>query len=140
MLRFLTQVWPFSLIFWKAVKPAGKVIIIPTFKLMDSSNEYIYNPEFYATQDCAEQVMRKFNAQVMFEKNIQDADRIAPPQWHVRFTDGLEVNAGQIAKFFAIYPEEHSNVAVNLGINYIGMLRQQWEMEKREAFGTNDQN
>lgn len=90
----------------------------------------MYNPEFYATEDCAETIMRRFNAMVRFQKAVLDADRHAPPQWFVRFSDGLEVNAGQLAKFFVLYPEEHSNVAMNLGINLIAMLRQEKMVEQ----------
>lgn len=135
MFHFLHNVWPFSYLFYKKVKPATTQTIIPTFYPPDSlkNEEYVYNPEFYATEDCAESVMRKFNAQVRYLKPIDDAGRLAPPQWFVRFPDGAEVNAGQIAKLFVVYPESESHIAVNLAIQLIAMIRAENKNEGYDA-------
>ena len=135
MRKFLSQVWPFSAIFYKRLKPRKLVTVDPKFRLdIPKSEGHIYNPEFYSTEETADAVMKRFNAQVMFEKPIQDADRAAPPQWFIRFPDGLEINAGQLAKFFALYPEGESSYAVNLGISLIGMLRQERDRDRQQAF------
>lgn len=135
MVKFIQQVWPFSLIFFKKIKPHKLVTVNPKFRLdIPKSEGHTYNPEFYATEETCDAIMRRFNAQVMFEKPIQDSERAAPPQWFVRFPDGLEINAGQLAKFFALYPETESSYAVNLGINLIAMLRMEKENDRAKAF------
>lgn len=135
MFQFLSQVWPFNFIFYKKIKPHKLVTVTPKFRLdVPKSEGHTYNPEFYATEETCDAIMRRFNAQVMFEKPIQDFERAAPPQWFIRFPDGLEINAGQLAKFFALYPETESSYAVNLGINLIAMLRMEKENDRAKAF------
>lgn len=135
MLKFISQVWPFNFIFYKKIKPRKLITVTPKFRLdVPKSEGHTYNPEFYATEETCDAIMRRFNAQVMFEKPIQDSERAAPPQWFIRFPDGLEINAGQLAKFFALYPESESSYAVNLGINLIAMLRMEKENDRAKAF------
>lgn len=111
------------------ILPPSSPTLIPTFvtanELVDG--EYFYNPDFYASEQTAMDVMARFNALVAFKKVIKDADCYAPAQWFVRFNDELEVNAGQLAKFFAYYPEkEYPGIAARFGLSLIG-----YEREKR---------
>jgi hypothetical protein len=54
----------------------------------------------------------------------------------VRFTDGLEINAGAIAKFFAQYPEEtFPGIAVRFGISLISHERVMREVKRRREQG-----
>jgi hypothetical protein len=63
-----------------------------------------------------------------------DADRNAPAQWFVRFTDGLEVNVGQLARFFAQYPEDkYPSVAMQFGISAVAMERENKMWKERNA-------
>ena|SRR2546428_820825 len=124
--KFFMSIWPFSL--FGLIKLPRPAAIVPEFELPDKlvDGEFIYNPEYYATRETAAKIQQRFNALVLFSKAIQDIDRMAPPQWFVRFEDGTEVNAGQLAKFFASYPEEkYPGIAVRFGLSYIGMLREE---------------
>jgi hypothetical protein len=127
---FIAEVWPFSLLKRSAVRPT----LVPEFQDPTTLvvGEYIYNPDYYATQATAQAIMDRFSAMVMWEKLVMDVDSIAPPKWWIRFPDGLEVNAGNLAKFFALYPEgKYPNVAARYGVNLIGMIRMAREAERR---------
>lgn len=131
MSSFLREVWPISL-FYRLPHPEP---IVPEYedpaKLI--VGDYIYNPDFYATQATAAQVMKRLSAQVMYQKPVMDGDAVAPPQWFVRFPDGLEVNAGTLARFYALYPEKkHPQIATRFAINLIGMMRMQREAERQQ--------
>ena len=126
MLHHLKDIWPFSRLFTKKIKLPRPELLVPEFELGESlkSGEYTYNPEFYAKEATAAALTKRFNALVYFLKPIQDVDRMAPPQWTLRFSDGLEVSAGALAKFFAMYPEkDYPGVGFHFGINLIAMER-----------------
>jgi len=130
MSSFLKEVWPISL-FFQLPSPEP---IVPEYEDPAglTKGDYIYNPEFYATKETAEKIMKRFTAQSMYCKPVMDGDEVAPPQWFVRFSDGLEVNAGTIAKFYAMYPEKkHPQIATRFAINLIGMLRMARNAERQ---------
>lgn len=79
-----------------------------------------YNSEFYATEESAAELMRRFNALVMFLKPMQDGDKMTPPQWWLRFDDGLSVCAGQLCKFYKDQPQE---IAPMYCLKLLQMLR-----------------
>jgi hypothetical protein len=90
-------------------------IIRPTFEqpVGYGPNGYVnrfLNPDYFATAETAEWIMRRFGAREWFE-------RVAPgnegpiytcshkERW-VRFWDGLEMNAGILAAYFKRMPED----------------------------------
>ena len=81
-----------------------------------------YNPEFYATEESAAEVMRRFNALAMFQKSMMDGEKLTPPQWWLRFDDGLEVCAGQMCKLYKDHPPE---VAPMYCLKLMQMLREE---------------
>ena len=119
-------VWPFTWIFYRKVILPKPEPLVPEFALANTlvSEDYYYNPDFYVTDETAKKIRDRFNALVAFQKPVQDDGRYAPAQWFVRFTDGLEVNAGQIAKFFAQYPEDvYPGIAPRFGLSLIAHER-----------------
>src|SRR5579859_607432 len=135
--------WPVSLVIWIWKKLTNKIITLPkpdpinpTFILPEDLkvDGYNYNPHFYATEETALAVQKRFDAMVSFIKPVVDADRQAPAQWFVRFTDGLEVNVGQLARFFAAYPEDkYPGVAMQFGIAAVAMERENKVYRERVA-------
>lgn len=135
--------WPLAMVneMWKRL--IGKSIklpkpekIVPIFMLPEELkiDGYNYNPHFYATEETTLAIQRRFDAMVSFVKPVMDADRQAPAQWFLRFTDGLEVNAGQIARFFATYPEDkYPSVAMQFGISAVAMERENKIWKERQA-------
>jgi hypothetical protein len=116
--------------------PPSSPTLVPTFVAANdlADGEFFYNPDFYATEQTAMDVMERFNALVAFKKITMDADRYAPAQWYVRFNDELEVNAGQLAKFFACYPEEkYPGIAARFGISLIAYEREQKHPQQEEG-------
>lgn len=140
MLEFLAKanIQPFVWLYGKMhtrkiILPPSSPPLLPTFVAANelADGEYFYNPDFYATEQTAMDVMARFNALVAFKKAVQDGDKLAPPQWFIRFSDGLEINAGQLAKFFASYrEEEYPGIAARFGISLIA-----YEREKKEMMG-----
>ncbi len=134
MLAFLAKhnIHPFPWLYAKLhirriILPPSSPVLVPTFATANelADGEYFYNPDFYASEQTAMDVMQRFNALVAFKKIVKDADRYAPAQWYVRFNDELEVNAGQLAKFFACYPEkEFPGIAARFGLSLIGYERE----------------
>ena len=110
--------------------------LTPTFSAPESlvAGEFSYNPDFYADEETSKKIMTRFNAMVVFMKAIRDGEGYAPSQWYIRFSDWLEINTGQLAKYFAFYPEEkYPGVAVNFGIQTIALHRQKaWEEKELE--------
>lgn len=124
---WLAQVWPFNYLFWRKVKlPPIEPVFVEFEDPSTLLGEYTYNPDYYATFPCAQSMMKKFGALVIFLKPIQDVDRAAPPQWYMRFSDGSEICVGQVAKYFAMYPEgDFPGAAVRFGVNYISLMKQE---------------
>jgi hypothetical protein len=144
MFNWTRDIWPFRLLY-RIPKPITFKPIVPVFvepeKLIQEG--FYYNPDFYATQETTREIMERFNAMVMFEKTITDGEKYPPVQWFVRFPDGLEINAGQLAKFFSAYPEEkYPNIAVRYGVNVVAMHRQgkyaEEEYNRRRAMTPED--
>jgi len=120
----------------KIILPPSSPTLVPTFLTANelADGEYFYNPDFYSSEQTAMDVMQRFNGLVAFKKITQDGERIAPPQWFVRFNDGLEVNAGQLAKFFACYPEgDYPGIAARFGLGLINYERELKEMAQRQV-------
>src|SRR5947208_2934582 len=116
MFSFIMDIWPFSLLFYKKLPPPTPIIpeFVPPEQLI--SGEFHYNPDFYVTEATAKAIMERFNAMVMFEKAVKNGEGLAPPQWFIRFHDGLEINVGELARFFALYPEKKfKNIALRYG-------------------------
>lgn len=140
MLEFLARhsIQPFNWLYAKLhtrkiILPPSSPTLVPTFVAANelANGEYFYNPDFYSSEQTAMDVMTRFNALVAFKKPVQDGDKLAPPQWFIRFSDGLEINAGQLAKFFASYREEdYPGIAARFGISLIA-----YEREKKEIAG-----
>lgn len=134
-------IWPFTWLYGKMyvthiVLPPSSPTLVPTFVAANelADGEYFYNPDFYANEQTAMDVMARFNALVAFKKIIKDGDRYAPAQWYVRFNDELEVNAGQLAKFFACYPEEeYPGIAARFGLSLIAYERGKREENRQEG-------
>jgi hypothetical protein len=129
MKAMLQDIWPFNWLMQgrKIIMPKAEPMV-PEFELPEKlgSGEFIYNPDFYATEDTTKKLMSRFNGLVMFIKAIQDTDRQAPSQWHIRFDDGAEVNAGQLGRFFCLYPEDkYPGIAFRFAISYIAMVREE---------------
>ncbi len=124
-------IWPFGWIYEKLhtrhiILPPSSPTLVPTFVTANelADGEFFYNPDFYASEQTAMDVMTRFNAVVAFKKITKDAERYAPAQWYVRFNDELEVNAGQLAKFFACYPEkDYPGIAARFGLSLIAYER-----------------
>src|SRR5690242_10213232 len=102
---WLWQVWPFSWLYRRRhtrtiVLPPASPELVPTFLTPSelADGQHFYNPDFYTTEQTAMDVMQRFNALVAFKRTVKDGEGYAPEQWFVRFDDGLEVNAGQLAK------------------------------------------
>lgn len=128
-------IFPFTWIYYRKVTLPKPKPLVPEFAAADMliSEEYFYNPDFYVTESTAKQIRDRFNALVAFQKIVHDTDRAAPQQWYVRFTDGLEVNAGQLAKFFAQYPEDkYPGIAVRFGLALVGHERGMKKMREQE--------
>ena len=137
-------IWPFTWIYYRkqlnaAVREASALRpkpLVPMFedpaKLEDG--EFFYNPDFYVTKETAMEVRNRFNALVAFQMPVMDGEKWAPSQWFIRFADGLEINAGAIAKFFAQYPEEtFPGIAPRFGISLIAHERGMKEARRRRA-------
>lgn len=131
-----TGIWPFPWLYSKfhtrrITLPPSSPPIVPSFvtasELVDG--EHFYNPDFYASEQTAMEIMKRFNALVAFKKVIKDGERYAPAQWFVRFagdtmSEEIEVNAGQLAKFFACYPEgDYPGIAARFGLSLIAHER-----------------
>lgn len=119
-------IWPFTWIYYRKISLPKPEKLVPKFELPEtlSDGKYLYNPDFYATAETAKAILGRFNALVAFQKPVLDGDRHAPSQWFVRFTDGLEVNAGQLAKFFAQFPEDiYDGIAPRFGLSLIAHER-----------------
>ena len=80
-----------------------------------------YNYEYFATEDSAQELMRRFGALAITLRPKVDGEKYTPPMWELRFEDGAMVNAGQLCKFFKDQPQE---IATVLCLQYIQMLRQ----------------
>lgn len=87
------------------------------------------NPDYFATRETAEWIMKKFGAREVFE-------RIAPgnegpfytcsikERW-VRFEDGTEMNAGILASIFVRNPEKSfPGLAESMAWKYVAVARQ----------------
>lgn len=94
------------------------------------------NPDYFATAETAEWIMRRFGAKEWFE-------RVAPgnegpiytashkERW-LRFEDGLEVNAGILAAYFKRMPQESfPGLADRFVYDYIALARREKEAEAR---------
>lgn len=79
-----------------------------------------YNSEYYATEESTADLMRRFNALAMYLKPMQDGEKMTPPQWWLRFEDGVAVCAGQLCKFYKDQPQE---VAPMYCLKLLQMLR-----------------
>lgn len=119
-------IWPFTWLYYRKITLPKPEKLVPEFVApeMLMSEDYFYNPDFYVTEATAHKIRDRFNGLVSYQKPVQDDGRYAPSQWFVRFTDGLEVNAGQLAKFFAQYPEEeYPGIAPRFGLSLIAHER-----------------
>ena len=129
-------IWPFTLLHYKKIKLPKSAPIVPTFLKAEeiACGEFLYNTDFYATEETALAVMKRFGAMVAFIKPVHDKDHSAPAQWFIRFSDGVEINAGNVAAFFAKYPEATCpNVAINYAIQFISMERARQLMEGQKS-------
>jgi hypothetical protein len=131
-------IWPFTWIYYRKVTLPKPEELVPEFAPADTliSEEYYYNPDFYVTEATAKKIRDRFNALVAFQKIVHDSERSAPQQWFVRFSDGLEVNAGQLAKFFAQYPEkDYPGIAPRFGLSLISHERGMKKMLAQQERG-----
>ncbi len=70
--------------------------------------EQLLNSDYFATQETAEWIMKRFGAVAVFFKPYEGTGGgyTAPQERWLRFSDGTEMNAGNLAAYFVRNPEK----------------------------------
>lgn len=102
------------------------------------------NPFFFATKDTAIETMKRLvdvGALSVFEapKFDNPAAVYSEQMYVVRFTDGLEINAGQLASYWERNPEDlFPNVALNLARTLVRQAQLERSQRLKEASGASE--
>lgn len=121
------------------VVPATPKPFQPTFKkpIGYGPNGYVnkyMNPDYFATEETADWIMHKTQAPEKFERvapgNEGPLYTCSELQWWLRFSDGLELNAGVLAAYFVRNPEDkYPGLADSFVREYISLARREKALE-----------
>jgi len=131
MFKLIADVWPFSL-FRRTIHLPHSPPLVPEFEIEGLvGGGFVYNPDFYVVEKTAKELMMRFNALAYYLNTFDDA---TPAQWWLKFADGFEICAGNVGRFFALYPEDkYPGAAFHFAVSLIAADRAQKIFEKREA-------
>jgi hypothetical protein len=121
--------------------PPTAQIFTPTFKkpVGYGPNGYVnkyMNPDYFATSETADFIMRRVGATEKFERvapgNEGPLYTCSELQWWLRFDDGLELNAGTLAAYFVRCPEDQfPGLADSFVRDYIALARREKAIEEK---------